>query len=239
MWPIRSAYDLLETHGLRAGSREIGKKLAMRIKEYNGRRSYCVIGKNLGAEDPVEGRSHSASVIHVREGEPAEILALRPDDQARMHSYLAKNYRCAVVVIDGEKAGWCWWIDSQVSKGRPSDHQLTFFNVRLGDRDVWCFDFFITPELRGEGRATNALAELERMLAFKGYKRMMGYVEPTNIAAAWMWKLRGFRTIRRVTATYLLSVVGISRGRLLVRVNEGRGRGRATFPFRLVRVSKS
>jgi ribosomal protein S18 acetylase RimI-like enzyme len=237
MRPTARAYSLLRTHGLRAGSREILKKLSKRINEYNGDRSYLVIAKSLESGEVIKGRSSSSRVISVREGEPAEILALRPDDQPRMQSYLSKKYRCAILTIDGETAGWCWWIDPHVSRQGSIDYQLAFLDVDLDEGDVWCFDFYVAPTYRGEGRATHALAELEGMLALYGYRKMMGCVEATNIAALWLYKLRGFRTLTTVKATYLFSLIGISRGRLVVRVNEGRGP--ATFPFRPIRVLHS
>jgi len=234
MRPIARAYGLLRRHGLRTGSREILRKLSKRLTEYSGRRTYFVIAKRLGGDEVLRQRSRSSSVVSVREGEPAEILAMRPDDERRVQSYLSQNYRCAIFTIDGEVAGWCWWIDTHVPERSSINCQLTFFNVQLDEGDVWCFDFWVTPKFRGEGRATNALAELEGMLTLDGYQRMMGYVEQTNIPALWMYKLREFRTIRTVEATYLLSLVGISRGRLVLRVNEGHGP--PTFPFRPVRA---
>ena len=231
--PTARAYDLLRTQGLIPGGREILGKVWKRINEYNGRRTYLVVAKSLGDDEVIEQRSRSDSVISVREGERAEILALRQDDQPRMQSYLSKNYRCAIFVIDGEKAGWCWWLDSGVSEQGSRDDQLTFFNVNLDESDAWIFDFYISPRYRGKGKATNALAQFEGMLALNGYQRIMGYVEQTNIPALWLYKLRGFRTIRRVTATYLLSLVGLSRGRVVLRVNEEHPP--PTFPFRPMR----
>lgn len=237
MRPLARPYQLVKTHGLRTGSREILKKLSGRLYEYHGSRAYIILAKRLDG-DPVEERprdvSRDLSLIEVREGEPEEILGLRSDDEPRARGYLAKNYKCALFVIRGEIAGWCWWIDPHVSEESSIDDQVRFFSVHLEEADVWFFDYYIVPTYRGKGRATKALENLENMLAARGCRRMMGYVEPTNIAALWLYKIRGFRPIATVNARYFFSLVGISSGRLVLRVNERRRP--ATFPFRPVRV---
>jgi hypothetical protein len=72
------------------------------------------------------------------------------------------------------------------------------------------------------------------MLARSGYDRMLGYVDSDNIAARWLYETAGHRALATVHATYLLSLVGLSQGRMVVRTNQLRRP--ATFPYRPLRL---
>jgi GNAT superfamily N-acetyltransferase len=235
---VDRAYALLRTHGLRAGGLKILEKAAKRVY---CRAEYIVVEKRLErrqAHDPCGRRSE---LIAVREGSQAEILEFTStitncDRKAnrRALAYLSRKYNCALGFDNGVPVGQFWWTDPRPSAKLPKDAdlQIQFFEIALKEGDAWCFKFEVLSSWRGRGRATAFLEEFEDMLARRGYRRLVGYVHADNIPARWIYEIRGFRPVRSVRSKYLLSLIGISNGRLVIKVNERRRF--ETFPYRPV-----
>jgi GNAT superfamily N-acetyltransferase len=232
------AYDLLRTRGVRAGGRALLQKVGKRIYRCQ---QYIVIAKRLDGHSLTEATQCGAERIDVREGSQAEVLEFTSiitdgDRKAerRVREYLTRNYRCALGFRNGVPFGQLWWSDSRscLEPTQDLDPQIRFFEVELDERDAWCFKFEVLPSHRGHGRATILVKEIESMLYHRGYQRMLGYVDADNLPARWIWEISGFRPVRSVTSRYWFSRIGISHGRLLLKVRERRRF--VTFPYRPV-----
>ena len=130
---------------------------------------------------------------------PADLPALaefnrrRCDRRAtgRFAAGLERGERGFVARLDGDVAGYYWWVD------RDHPH-LEPLGIRLQDSDVYGFDFFLAEEHRGEGRAVEFLHGIETRLRERGYARLWGYVRGDNRPARWLYSMRGYETVGNV-----------------------------------------
>ena len=99
------------------------------------------------------------------------------------HAFIARN--------DGEVAGYYWWT--------VRDHpHLGHLGIRLAERDVYGFDYFLADEHRGEGRAVEFLHGIETRLRDRGFDRVWGYVRSDNRPARWLYSSRGYDSVETV-----------------------------------------
>jgi ribosomal protein S18 acetylase RimI-like enzyme len=109
----------------------------------------------------------------------------------RFADRLVQGDRGFVVRQDGKVAGYYWWAD------REHPH-LDHLGIRLADRDVYGFDFFLAEEHRGDGRAVECLHGIETSLRDRGFERVWGYVRSDNRPARWLYSSRGYDTVGKV-----------------------------------------
>lgn len=120
----------------------------------------------------------------------AEFNARRCDRRAtgRFAAGLARGDHGFIARLDGEVAGYYWWVD----RGHP---HLDRLGIRLAERDVYGFDFLLAEELRGDGRAVEFLYGIETRLRDLGYARVWGYVRADNRPARWLYSMRGYEAV--------------------------------------------
>jgi GNAT superfamily N-acetyltransferase len=109
----------------------------------------------------------------------------------RFAADLGRGYRGFIARLDGEVVGYYWWAD------RDHPH-LERLGIRLVERDVYGFDFFLAEENRGDGHAVELLYAIESRLRELGYARLWGYVRSDNRPARWLYSMRGYETVRNV-----------------------------------------
>jgi hypothetical protein len=229
---IRRVHALLNEQGLSAGGREIFSKAARRVYSQE---EYIVLEKHLAAEPH---GSDDAEGLEVREGSEAEIVAFTraitrddPVAERKARARLARGYRCILGFLDGRPVSQFWLIDAEtLAQGNGAgDLQAQLFGAPLSAGDAWCFKFELEESARGGGRATEILRQTEAMLFRSGRRRLLGYVDAGNLPARWVYGIRGWKPVRRLGARYVLSTVGVSNGRLLIRVADRRAE---SFPYR-------
>jgi ribosomal protein S18 acetylase RimI-like enzyme len=123
----------------------------------------------------------------------AEFNRRRCDTRAtgRFATSLASGDRGFVARNDGEVAGYYWWT--------VRDHpHLDHLGIRLAERDVYGFDYFLANEHRGEGRAVEFLHGIETRLRERGFDRVWGYVRSDNRPARWLYSSRGYDSVDKV-----------------------------------------
>jgi GNAT superfamily N-acetyltransferase len=112
---------------------------------------------------------------------------------ARFAADLAAGRRGFVGWVDGDIAGYYWWVDA--AAGHP---HLDRLGIGLGPGDVYGYDFFVAEDHRGGGRAGEFLHGVETALAARGYESLWGYVKADNRPARWLYGLRGYEVTRSV-----------------------------------------
>jgi GNAT superfamily N-acetyltransferase len=110
--------------------------------------------------------------------------------------WLARGYRGFAIYAQDELAGLIWWIDRRIEAAHP---EVLHLGIDLNDRDVYSFDYYLTERHRGKGHAVAAFHRIERALAQLGYRRMWGYVVADNRPARWVYAVRGFDVVERIT----------------------------------------
>jgi GNAT superfamily N-acetyltransferase len=123
----------------------------------------------------------------------AELNRRRCDSRAggRFAARLEGGNRGFVARADGEVVGYYWWAD------RDHPH-LDHLGIRLGDREVYGFDFFLAEAHRGEGRAVECLHAIETRLREHGFHTVCGYVRSDNRPARWLYSSRGYDSVGKV-----------------------------------------
>jgi GNAT superfamily N-acetyltransferase len=208
--PVGRAFGMLETYGLRRGGRVVARKIVGRLY---ARTAYLVGGKTLvpASALPLAGDDE----MEVRQASRQDVLDAARSGHARRRAcaYLDRGYACALGLVGGEPAAWCWWTDHR----HPEHDQLAFFGVQLAPGEAWCFQNHVLPPYRGNGRAARFVRGVEGLLSLCGLRRSLGYVDADNLPARWMYATCGWHPIRTVEARYVLALVGVSGGRLVVR----------------------
>jgi len=123
----------------------------------------------------------------------AELNRRRCDTRstARFAADLERGYHGFLASVDGDVVGYYWWSDD--------DHpHLRRLGVRLGDGDVYGFDFFLAHEHRGNGNAVAFLHAIENALHARGYARLWGYVRADNRPARWLYNMRGYEVVKQL-----------------------------------------
>jgi GNAT superfamily N-acetyltransferase len=114
----------------------------------------------------------------------------------KINDYFANNYEGFIGLIQGEVIGYFWWVNNKIVQKNHPD--LTVFNIRLKNDAVYGFDFVIIRQYRGSGNATEFLYKVHSALIQLGYNRIFGVVLPDNIPAAWLYKLFGFKDVKKI-----------------------------------------
>ncbi len=159
------------------------------------RHELIVLRKRLDDIAPITFAGH----LEVTDIEPDDLRDLaafnrrRCDSRAtaRFAADRARGYAGFVGRLDGDVAGFYWWADH--------DHpHLEPLGIRLDDRDVYGFDFYVAPEHRGDGHAVEFLHGIETRLRERGYDRVWGYVRSDNRPARWLYAMRGYESVGEV-----------------------------------------
>jgi GNAT superfamily N-acetyltransferase len=178
---------LTRRDGLRPTARKVAGTFA--------RRELLVLAKDLGSIAPIAFAPRLALTDVGPDALPAldEFNRRRCDRRATARSAadLARGYHGFVAHDDGELAGYYWWTDG------PHPH-VERLGVTLRDRDVYGYDFYLAPEHRGDGRATEFLYAIETALHDRGFGCLWGYVRADNRPARWLYSARGYEVVGHV-----------------------------------------
>lgn len=164
-------------------------------------RSYIVLEKDL-AEEVTFFRNRN-NKIRIQRIEQSHLGILKELGERWHYKALAfaaiqdnfeRGYPGFIAFLNGEIIGSIWWIDDNFN--HPD---LLTFNIKLKDKDMYGFNFFISPEHRGKGNALEFLYTVFLALQELGYQRFLGLVDPQSTPARWLYKLVGFKDIKKVS----------------------------------------
>jgi GNAT superfamily N-acetyltransferase len=130
--------------------------------------------------------------------------------------YVRNGYQGFLAFVEKELIGYWWWV------GNTLDPAITHpcverFGLRLGDDEVFAFDYFIAPGYRAKGAAVKFLSLIYAELARRGYGGVWGSVDAANAPARWVYNALGNKVVRRTVAYELFSSFLFQGERIFVR----------------------
>ncbi|MBN1527760.1 MAG: GNAT family N-acetyltransferase [Thermoleophilaceae bacterium] len=193
----------------RHGLRELLRKLIGRVRSLLfSREEVVVLRKDLREITEMEF-SESLRIEELTTGDlPAlfEFNRRRCDSKAngRAVSDVRSGYRGFAGYVEGELVGYYWWVDRRIEP-RHRDIERYALEIELDDRGVYGFDFFLLEEHRGGGNSVEFLHKVESRLRDRGYETLWGYVVADNKPARWLYSMCGYKPVRRVASSRVLS----------------------------------
>jgi GNAT superfamily N-acetyltransferase len=121
----------------------------------------------------------------------------------RAAAALERGYRGFVGYAGEELVGYYWWVDAEIEP-RHSDIARYGLGIELGADEVYGYDFYLLEEHRGDGKSMEFLHGIETALRDLGYRLLWGYVEADNRPARWLYGLRGYKPVRKVSSRQVL-----------------------------------
>jgi GNAT superfamily N-acetyltransferase len=121
---------------------------------------------------------------------------------------LENDYTCFIARCKGSIIGYVWWCDFNVSsKFHDLDVKVIRDTIKLKDDDVYCSDYFISPEYRGGGNSNEFFCKVLSALKEIGYNRALGVVPAQNRAARWTYKIVGYSEIKSIADRRLFTYI--------------------------------
>jgi RimJ/RimL family protein N-acetyltransferase len=189
---------------------------ALRFKAYH-EQERLILSKRLDDDPPRQAQPQ----LVVRSAEQSDTEALlrftrthRPQMTWYVRKYLRNRYRGVVAFRGEEVIGLFWWVDRHVDPKHPD---LVLQDLQLEEAHAYGFAYYIAPEHRGGGTATEVVSRVFAMLRDLGYQRIWGYVDADNVPARWLYSLVGFEATRRVRLRILFGLLTLSERRILVK----------------------
>ncbi len=184
------------------------------------------VGSIVLSKDLADGDDHRPATLldfHVFEGHDAGILdriaAARyvdPDDMELLRVYVRRGYPAMFATVDGRIVGHVWWVDAHFS-GDRAHPDLALYEIRLGPRDAYAFNFFLEPGCRGGGNANDLLSSFEQHLRIRGFERVWGFVASENKPARWLYSLCGWKPRKAINSVEIAGCLRFSQTGVFVR----------------------
>jgi GNAT superfamily N-acetyltransferase len=134
----------------------------------------------------------------------------RPDANRRFAGYVSQGFHGFVSFSGNELIGYYWWVDRDAPNLYP-DLRTLGKGIDLEEGDVYGSDFYLLEEHRGGGVAADFLYKVETSLRDRGYRRLWGFVEPSNRPARWIYSTRGYVPMWTVHRRRILMVARTTR----------------------------
>jgi GNAT superfamily N-acetyltransferase len=187
----------------RDGLRAVLGRLAARLRSaWSSSQELLVLEKDLGAVTELEVEERLRIEAFGAEHLPAMSAFNRKrcnrKADARAAAAVGRGYRGFVGYVGAELVGYYWWVDAEIEP-RHSDVERFGLGIELQPGEVYGYDFYLLEEHRGEGKAMEFLYKVESSLRDLGYRTLWGYVEADNRPARWLYGLRGYKPVRKVT----------------------------------------
>lgn len=119
-------------------------------------------------------------------------------------NYLKRGYRGYALLQGATVAGDIWCADTRTEKDGRKHSDEEWLEINCGPAEVYTFDMFVAPGLRGGNIAAalqnSALHDLKR----KGFSKAYGFFWADNVPALWVHRTLRWRELSRVRATRLL-----------------------------------
>lgn len=145
---------------------------------------------------------------------PALLLFRKQAGNYERHSlrsfneYFKNNCNGLIAKLNGEIIGYIWWGNNKMQTNFSNISSKFYVKeIKLAPSEAYGFDFFIDSKHRGNGRAIDFKTRFFSVLHNMGYERTFGVVEADNIPARWIYKLVGYKEIRKVKVQRFLKFI--------------------------------
>lgn len=180
-------------------------------------RQELVLGRRLGPDAATTATAVPTGFSILGRGEVEDVrgffLAVNPgqvDSLAGLYDY---GCRVLFMFVAGQPAGYIWYVDAQQERPLP---ELAQFRITLTGRDVYLFNFYVSPAARGSQQATKLLRLALGRLGAQRYEQAYGCVERGNVPARWLYSSTGWTSLREVSVWTFLSCLRFAGGRWFV-----------------------
>ena len=119
-------------------------------------------------------------------------------------SNLNKGYRSFVIIRGNKVIGDLWYTTMINSKKSSSHHDLEWLRIDLGEKDVYCWDNFVSKEERRNSVAIYLMSQVLHCLREKGFIKIYGFVFVDNGPASFLYRLFRFKELKRMKANRFL-----------------------------------
>jgi GNAT superfamily N-acetyltransferase len=219
-WYVRKVRDAYAREGAAKSTRWLLRATLSRVYR---REDHLIIVRELASES----LAVPEPIIDVRSLEecpPSAVLTFGerhafPTPKALR--YAIGQYRAFVALRDAAVVGYFWWISNEAAAQHPD---LALNGIALDDDEAYGFWFFVAPDARAGGTATDLLFAAIRRLADLGYARTWGFVLADNKPARWLFALASYQPVRTVRIRTLCSTVSFCDDGVFVRRLGGRSR---------------
>ena len=144
-------------------------------------------------------KNHQNSSGEVRWATPRDFEALVEfgSSPAELQDRLERGAQAGIIEREGRIVAWLWCETN-------SHNQHDWLCIRLTDGDVWSFDAWVAPELRGQGLGPRIKSFMAAEYAAAGYSRIISWTDSLNRNAQTLNRKIGARPIGRVFALRIL-----------------------------------
>ncbi len=213
------------------------RKAAIRALRFAASKIYTRYEDVINERDLLEpirfSDNHRLRIRPITEEDRAAILLLRAQPGARairkLEHFFRNGYKGYCATIGDEIIGYIWCVDAKIDPARTHP-QLKRYAIRLGDRDVHVFEFFVAHEHRELFSTIDFFSKFMNELRRFGYRRATGVVRATNMSARWIYQLTGWKAEKAYTNRLLFSSLLFYDGAVWIR--NGRWNPTQSFDYR-------
>jgi len=108
---------------------------------------------------------------------------------------LEQGYEAFVMIINRKVIGDVWFAPGSSEAGQVLHPDIKMLEIKTTGSDVYMFDMYVDPEMRGTPVAATILNNASLGLKSEGFDKIYTYVMTENIPALWMIRALGFRDI--------------------------------------------
>jgi len=124
--------------------------------------------------------------------------------QLKRAANIAKGYRNFVMARGNEVIGDIWFALPGTTK-HPSVHpDADMLGIQIGEKDVYLFDAYITPDQRGKALVAPFLLTCLASLKEDGFEQAYGFYDQDNTPALWMHRMLKYEELPARKLTNLI-----------------------------------
>ncbi len=132
--------------------------------------------------------------------------------------HLQNGFKCYLATLNGEIIGYNWCTDNQIPPIKNHPHLLRY-GIKLGDKEAYGFDFYISPKHRGGGNSVEFYTKMKFKLKDHSYQKLYGVVEGSNKKARWLYRLMGQKEIRQFKTYQIFNLFLIVNKKIYIKSN--------------------
>jgi hypothetical protein len=116
----------------------------------------------------------------------------------KMLMRLNKGYTVFVIMRGNEVIGDVSGTNPEISSSGKYHSDLKKLDIKLKEKEVYMFDLFLNPDVRGGATANFLMSSAMLSLKNQGIIKVYGYYMTNNYPALWLHKMLKFKELNRV-----------------------------------------